>query len=157
MNQYQIIRQTEWDNGNLQTAGDYTDQGQNCLIFQELYWMTKEEYKRPLNVIPKLLIQTHNTHIYQLGIVLCKLGKFDEAFKDYAKAIEINPQEAEFYFNRGLSLLYGYRSFEQAIQEFSNAILLDQQFFQAYINRGQFRFLFYSQSFQLFREKKRSH
>ena len=37
-----------------------------------------------------------------LGIALDDLGRKEEAIKDYTKAIDINPQYAVAYYNRGL-------------------------------------------------------
>ena len=39
---------------------------------------------------------------YFIGNVLKKLGRNEEAIKDYSRAIEINPQKDEAYFSRGL-------------------------------------------------------
>ena len=36
-----------------------------------------------------------------LGNILSDLGRTEEAIKDYSTAIEINPQYANAYYNRG--------------------------------------------------------
>ena len=40
-----------------------------------------------------------------LGNALDDLGRKEEAIEDYAKAIDINPQDADTYNNRGLYYL----------------------------------------------------
>ena len=40
-----------------------------------------------------------------LGIALDDLGRKEEAIKDYTKAIDINPQYAVAYYNRGLYII----------------------------------------------------
>ena len=37
-----------------------------------------------------------------LGILLDDLGRKKDAIKDYTKAIEINPEDADAYNNRGI-------------------------------------------------------
>ena len=39
------------------------------------------------------------------GVVLYELGRREEAIKDYTKAIDIDPQDSDAYYNRGLNYL----------------------------------------------------
>jgi len=39
---------------------------------------------------------------YNRGVAYHKKGLFDEAIADYTRAIEINPEDAEAYHNRGV-------------------------------------------------------
>ena len=45
---------------------------------------------------------------YLLGALLVDLGRKEEAIKDFTKAIDINPQDAIAFNNRGLSYLIIY-------------------------------------------------
>ena len=61
------------------------------------------------------------------------------AIDDYTKAIELNPNYAEAYFNRGN--VYSYRnnylkSYSQAIADYTQAINLNPNFASAYQGRG---------------------
>ena len=54
---------------------------------------------------------------------------------DYARAIELDPQDAAVYYNRGTTLNNLGRH-EEAIVDFTRAINLDPQHAGAYNNRG---------------------
>ena len=43
---------------------------------------------------------------YNMGNVLAKMQNYHEASAAYSKALEINPEFAEAYYNRGLTRLY---------------------------------------------------
>lgn len=59
----------------------------------------------------------------------------EEKIKNYTKAIEINPYNAQYYYYRGLA--YKARAgFPQAIENFSNAIVYQVNYPSAYVNRG---------------------
>lgn len=73
------------------------------------------------------------------GIVLKKTINLQAAIDDYTKAIELNPNYAEAYFNRGN--VYSYRnnylkSYSQAIADYTQAINLNPNFASAYQGRG---------------------
>jgi tetratricopeptide (TPR) repeat protein len=55
----------------------------------------------------------------------------------YNKAIEINPEGAAFYVNRGLSMKHlGDQFLEQALEDFNKAISLNPKDPKPYFNRG---------------------
>lgn len=57
--------------------------------------------------------------------------------EQYNKAIEINPEGAAFYVNRGLSLKHlGDQYQDQALQDFNKAIELNPEDPRPYFNRG---------------------
>jgi tetratricopeptide (TPR) repeat protein len=60
---------------------------------------------------------------------------YDQAIEDYSKAIELNPQYADAYSNRG-NAYYDKRNYDQAIEDYSKAIELNPQYAIAYYNRG---------------------
>ena len=64
------------------------------------------------------------------GNAYAEQGQFDQAFQEYTKAIEVNPQYAMAYHNRGLA----YRAIGQpnlAQKDFDKAIALDPQHYCA--------------------------
>ena len=62
-------------------------------------------------------------------------GRLDKAIEDYTKAIELNPQHANAYHNRGLAWSKkGDR--DKAIEDYNKAIELNPQYADAYNNRG---------------------
>ena len=69
------------------------------------------------------------------GIANYQQGNFTQAFSDFNKAIEINPDYFEAYINRG----YAYHqqgNFTQAIADYTRAIEINPGDAGVYINRG---------------------
>ncbi|MDR0994394.1 MAG: tetratricopeptide repeat protein [Verrucomicrobiota bacterium] len=69
------------------------------------------------------------------GNVYFTLGKYEEAFADYTKVIELNPENAVAHFNRG-SAYAKIKKYEEAIADFDRAIELNPAYEEAYNNRG---------------------
>ena len=64
-----------------------------------------------------------------------KKGNLDQAFLDYSKAIEVDPNYALAYYNRGL--LYQDRgNLDQALLDYNKGIEIDPNYALAYYNRG---------------------
>lgn len=61
--------------------------------------------------------------------------KFDEAILDHTKAVELYPNFADAYYNRGNAKLW-LKDFEGAILDYDKAIELDPNLAHAYTNRG---------------------
>ncbi len=59
----------------------------------------------------------------------------EQAIADYTEAIELDPDNAMAYNNRGL-VYYNLGDLEQAIRDYTKAIELDSKFALAYSNRG---------------------
>jgi tetratricopeptide (TPR) repeat protein len=57
------------------------------------------------------------------------------AMEDYNKAIELDPNYADAYYNRGLAH-YDLKEYERAIEDYNKAIELDPNYVNAYYNRG---------------------
>ena len=73
--------------------------------------------------------------IFIAVIAYYKKGELDKAIANYTKAIELQPDYAEAYYNRGLA----YRNkatFDKAIADYDKAIALKPDFAEAYNNRG---------------------
>jgi tetratricopeptide (TPR) repeat protein len=71
----------------------------------------------------------------QKGINSIQSEDYQQAIKDFDKAIELNPNLAEAYNNRGL--VYGkLGNLQQAIKDFDKAIELNPNYAEAYYSRG---------------------
>jgi len=69
------------------------------------------------------------------GLVFISNGQFEEALKDFNKAIQLDPDLVEAYSNRGSSHLYN-EQYDLAIADFDKVIRLNPQFAEVYSNRG---------------------
>ena len=72
---------------------------------------------------------------FYIGLTSYKEGKYEEAIKHYDQAIDINPQFAEAYNNRGITKDRLGRH-EEAIEDYNEVIRINPQFAEAYYNRG---------------------
>jgi len=63
------------------------------------------------------------------------LKQYESAIEDYGKAIELNPNFAEAYNNRGAAYL-NLKQYESAIEDYGKAIELNPNDAEAYNNRG---------------------
>lgn len=63
-------------------------------------------------------------------------GNLAQAISDYTKAIEINPNFADAYENRGLAYTRQRLNYTQAIADFTKAIEINPNYAEAYSNRG---------------------
>ena len=61
---------------------------------------------------------------YNRGLAYWKKGDFDRTIVDFTKAIELNPNFAEAYYNRGVWLTGKKGDSERAIEDFTKAIEL---------------------------------
>lgn len=77
--------------------------------------------------------------VFQHGNILMRLGQIDEALKAYSRAIELNPKNANIYYNRGIA--YCHKSddvpsiiedFNKAIENFNKVIELNPNYLSAY-------------------------
>ena len=60
---------------------------------------------------------------------------YEKAIADYTKAIELRPDYASAYYNRGKVFL-GLKNYEKAIADYTKAIELRPDDASAYDNRG---------------------
>jgi tetratricopeptide (TPR) repeat protein len=91
------------------------------------------------------LLQTHPqslTVINLLGTALQVQGKLKEAVQAFDKAIQLKPDSAEAYSNRGNALKelgqveHAVASYDDAVASYDQAIQLKPDFAEAYYNRG---------------------
>ncbi len=69
------------------------------------------------------------------GILRYELRNFLGAISDYTRAIEIDPQSAVSFNNRG-NAYESHGEPDKACRDFDRAIELDKNLFDAYLNRG---------------------
>ncbi len=72
-----------------------------------------------------------------LGIAYYQKAQFDDALSSFNQVIEVDPNRAEAYFQRGLTFAFRpERDIEKAMADFTKAIELDPRHSKAYLNRG---------------------
>lgn len=64
-----------------------------------------------------------------------KSMQYDLVLRDYTQAIEIDPQFAQAYFNRG-NIYFFQKNYRSALSDYDKAIQTDPYFGDAYFNRG---------------------
>jgi len=69
------------------------------------------------------------------GGTLQSMNRFDEALRDYNKAIELRPLYADAYCNRGI-ILADRKKNDEALADYNKAIELNPKMITAYNNRG---------------------
>ena len=101
---------------------------------QRQYSLAINAYKRALEFDPDCAAVYHS-----LGFAYYKEGEFDRAQEALQKAIELNPQNANYHYVLG-QLLEDWTeldgAWEKAIQEFTRATELDPSYIEAWYNRG---------------------
>ena len=96
-------------------------------------------------VLAALILGTYATvsaeNYNNLGVQEYEKGNYEKAIEYFTKAIELKPDYAEAYFNRGLAHFktgsyYNKEPYEKAIQDFTKAIELKPDFADAYYHRS---------------------
>jgi len=77
---------------------------------------------------------TEYGYFSKAGIVYMR-GHKEEAVRLYTKAIEINPNFVQAYYNRGIAY-NDIREYFKAISDFTKAIEINPDYAEAYYNRG---------------------
>ena len=109
--------------------------------------VSKEEYQKDGDTVAFLLAlqsiveaQAKNTElasqVYLLsGEVHRARCEFDWAIEDYNKVIDMNPDNVEAYYNRGVT--YHHKgNYDRAIEDYTKTIQLKPDYANAYYNRG---------------------
>lgn len=78
---------------------------------------------------------TKETYFIYLGNREGRQGNYDSAIKYYDKALNINPYNAEIYYNRGLVWDYK-KNLNNAISDYTKALEVKEDFKDAYHARG---------------------
>ena len=100
-----------------------------CLIFLNRYEEAIDTYKK----LNKLKIDAKN--FLKIGVCYYNKKNIDEAINNYDKAIELNPNYTEAYFNKGICLSNQQKK-EEAIEVFNKAIEIANNDAELYLNRG---------------------
>ena len=74
-------------------------------------------------------------NFFNSGVDKYKQGDYQGAIADYAKAIEINPQDVGAYTNRGIAK-NGLKDYQGAIADYNKALEINPKDAIAYSNRG---------------------
>lgn len=74
-------------------------------------------------------------HLAELGKIKAEFQNYRGAIADFSRAILLNPNEADFYYQRGL-VLRELSDLEAAIQDFDDAILRNPNHAWAYLQRA---------------------
>lgn len=72
---------------------------------------------------------------FMRGQVYDRLGRKEEALRDYTQALNNNAENIQAYYNRGL-LMHSVNRWEEALSDYSHALALDTAFVEAYVNRA---------------------
>ncbi len=73
--------------------------------------------------------------LYEKGIAKYDLGQYEEAMDDFNQAIQLNPNEAEYYNYRAYAR-FGLKQHEKAVEDFNQAIQLGPNEAAFYHGRG---------------------
>jgi len=71
----------------------------------------------------------------QQGWEQTEKGNYEEAIRYFTKAIDLNPMDAEFYYNRGTAYL-NKDQYDQAISDYKKALEINPMDAKAYYKRG---------------------
>jgi tetratricopeptide (TPR) repeat protein len=96
------------------------------------YWRDGDEslFRQALKVTRNNYVAHNN-----IGIVLAKKGRIDEAIGEYQEAIRLNPYYPDPHYNLGNAFLNNGQT-EEAISQFRETILLKPDYADAYYNLG---------------------
>ena len=73
---------------------------------------------------------------HEKGLSFGKAGEYEKAIEDLNKSIELNPNDAIAYDDRGFIYAFDLGKYEKAIEDFNKAIELDPNYIAAYFHRG---------------------
>ncbi len=99
-----------------------------------LAWYKQKDYQGAINIFKEFRAPDAEVFSYH-GAALVFLGRFDEALKQFDKAIEINPQDALAWGNKGVALDELGR-YEEAITCYDKAIEINSKYAEAWYNKG---------------------
>lgn len=106
----------------------------DCLHYLGLIWMQKGDDRQAASYLQKSLESGHNPiYFSNYGMFLSRQGKHSEAIKQYKKAVEIQPDYAEAWFNLGVSSSHT-GDLETAEQAYAKAISLKGNYIKAMYN-----------------------
>jgi len=107
------------------------------LVLGTLSWQRAWTYENLETLWTDTVAQNPNCWLghNNLGDVLSKKGRVDEAMVQYQKALEIDPNDAQAYSNLGAAL-FQKGQVDEAIEEYQKALKIDPDLAQAHNNLG---------------------
>lgn len=84
----------------------------------------------------RVISQVTATEFFERGIERYKQGDRQGAISDFTRAIRLNPNSAQAYYNRGVVRFKIKNHLTEAIADFSSAISLNPEYIDAYYNRA---------------------
>ena len=116
------------------------DNGDKKMIYGDFRGAIDDYYEAILVVLKKGGKSDYaiymKTHIYgQLGSALYETGNYKSSIANYTKAIELDPNFSDAYYNRGISK-DDLEDYYGAISDYTKTIELDPNDAGAYVNRG---------------------
>lgn len=107
------------------------------LIFAALTWMQVRLWRDSVTLFSHTLSVTSNNLVieYNLGHVLGRQGKYEEAVKHFGEAIRINPNYYDGLMNMGMTLAYQSK-FSEAIEYYERALGVEPNSAKAYMEKA---------------------
>ncbi|MCH8902906.1 MAG: tetratricopeptide repeat protein [Bacteroidetes bacterium] len=99
-------------------------------------YLSLNQIKNAINDFDRAIeLGDHEDYYLNRGRAKKLVGLFDEAIRDYGKALELNPMFYDAYFNRA-NLKRDLKDYDGAIEDFTKAMSIDPSNVQSYMNRG---------------------
>jgi len=108
------------------------------LKFQQALTLHQQDQLTQAQVLCEELLRAHPNHFYALnllGVIALQTKNPQKALELVSKSIEISPQNAASYNNRG-NALKELNQFESALASYDKAIAIEPNYAEAYRNRG---------------------
>jgi tetratricopeptide (TPR) repeat protein len=103
-------------------------------LSQQLAFIYQRRFAEPPRAAPALE-QFRASDYNNRAATYDNLRHYDEALRDYGRAIELNPNYTLAYFNRG-NTYAELQCYDEALRDYGRAIRLDRDYAPAYCNRG---------------------
>jgi Tfp pilus assembly protein PilF len=91
--------------------------------------------EKPRSFEEEFALMFNRVQFNDLGIINTQDGQYDRAIQNFDRAIRLNPEYAEAYYNRGTAYMRK-GDVERAIEDYGHAIKLDPKMDLAFISRG---------------------
>ncbi len=113
-----------------------------CLLIATLAWNRLDSFSNNLKLWSDAIAKIHDEKLLGVersynnrGFAYSEAGQFLQAQQDFRKAIALNPDYVEGYFNIGVTNFKQNR-FAEALEDYNKAIEVNPNYSSAYLNRG---------------------